>query len=174
MRESLLEQKRRLLALCLAGSCMLGLSGCYDRKIYTGANNGNIEYTGDDINGRISYYTVDRYMRIVTFSQDNATFRRLVVLNIDFHTYTFGKRTKEFKYYDVETGVLLLNYEEDLDKGEIEYKFGDKLTIVSEQDYLPFLLQEDKIEYDYDVNELISYYHDEVEPVLDSEELVLN
>lgn len=147
---------------------MLGLSGCYDRRIITGNNSGSIDYTDDDIAGRISYYTIDKYMRIVTFSQGDATFRRLVVLNEDFHHYTLGKRTKEIKYLDVEKGVLLLDYEEDLDSGEREYKVGDKLTIVNEQDYLPFLLQERRIEYDYDVNELISFYHDVVEPTLDS------
>ncbi len=169
------QVKERLLALCLAGSCMLGLSGCSGRKIYAGQNTCSIEYTGDYINGKIGYHTIDEYMRIVTFSQENATFRRLIVLNESFTTYTFGKRTKTIKYYDVEKGILLLEYEEDLVSGEREYTCGDKLTIINEQDYLPFLLQEGKIEYDYDVSELISFYHEKIEPALDSDDaLALN
>ncbi|MDE5539086.1 MAG: hypothetical protein K2J20_01195 [Bacilli bacterium] len=176
-KRDLLNLKRRLISLLLAGACMVGLSGCCDRSIYIGNNSVRITYTGEDIGGSINYSAIEKYIRIVTFSQDGVTFRRLVAIREYNTTYTNRNKIKTVDYYDVESGALLLEYEDNLTDSDIErkYNYGGNLVVVNEREYLPFLFQIGNIQYDYDVSYLVSFYHECVEPELAKEEsLALN
>ena len=56
----------------------------------------------------------------------------------------------------------------------VKYEVGENLEIVEIKDFMPFLYQEDKFADEYDINDLLSFYHEKVEPTLeDNDEMIL-
>lgn len=82
------------------------------------------------------------------------------------------------KYYDLDTGTTLISYINHDISGQtmdsIRYSIGENLEIVEVRDFMPYLYQEGKLSDTYEINDLLSFYHEKVEPTLeDNDEMIL-
>lgn len=152
------------------------LKHVYVDDIYT---NSMITYSEDGIiTGSLPADKVDKFVKIVTFKQGDVTFTRLV--GIEDHR-NHSMRAPHFritKYTDLDSGTTLIHYTNPDPSGEntnyITYGAGEDLEIVSIIDFMPYLYQAGKFQDEYDINDLLAFYHEKVELMLLADEGVPN
>ncbi len=177
------DLKRRLVSCSLLLSLML--TGCGEednsKNIYVGKAlvDSTITYSEDGvISGTISADDVDKYIKIVTFKRDDLTFTRLVA--IEDHSVMGGRGVPSYrltKYVDLDTSTTLIHYTNPDSSGEntehLDYKVGENLEVVSERDFMPYLYEAEKFQDEYDISELINFYHENVEETLTEEDKLI-
>lgn len=138
-----------------------------------------IVYAEDgSITGTLPSDKVDEYVKIITFKQGNVTFTRLVGIEDHMNGSIHSPHYRIVKYCDLDTGVTLISYINHDTSGEtmdyIDYSIGENLEIVEVKDFMPYLYQEGILADEYEINDLLSFYHGKVEPILeDSDEIIL-
>lgn len=182
MNQDFQNLKRSLVSGALLLSMML--TGCGDKdnskKIYVG-NKIDITYTSEEgLAGIISQDDVDKYIKIITFKRGDVIFTKLIsVKDCYIVGGRFSSNYKEIDYVDLDSGTTLISYRNYDTSGEtmnnVKYEVGENLEIVEVRDFMPYLYQEGKFADEYEINDLVNFYHEKVEPTLDdSEELTLN
>lgn len=184
MNQDFQNLKRSLVSGALLLSMML--TGCSDNKdnsknvyiedtfIYT-----KIVYDEDGvITGILPSDKVDEYVKIITFKQGDVTFTRLVGIEDHKNGSLHSPYYRIVKYCDLDTGVTLISYINHDTSGEtmdyVSYSIGENLEIVEVRDFMPYLYQEGKFADEYEINDLLNFYHEKVEPTLeDSDEIIL-
>lgn len=176
------ELKRSLLSGALLLSLMLTGCGKKDdiKNIFVKDtyNRTMITYSEEGISGTVPLDEVSNYIKIVTFKLDDYTFTRLVAIEDHTNHSVHSPHYRITKYHDLDTGTTLISYTNQDSSGEtdfgIEYSVGENLEILSEIDFVPYLIKEGKISNDYDINDMLDFYHEKVEPSLEDSEIVLN
>jgi len=172
------DLRKKLISYSLLLSLML--TGCSEedntKKAYAGDTfdyTSITYYEGGIIRGTLPSNAVDGYIKIVTFKQGDAIFTRLVA--IEDHSNGVGGRGPHYrttKYVDLETGTTLISYTNGDSSGKtteyISYSIGENLEIISELDFMPYLYKEGKFQDVYEINEIIAFYHDIIEPTLEN------
>lgn len=158
------DVKKELLSAALTLSLLL--TGCGNSKVKKEVGSGNSLYTSkvvystESISGSISATNME-YVKILTFTVGESTFTKLVGIESD----NYGNGYYNNKYIDLDTGTTLIDvitYKE----GK-SYNIGADLTIVSEERLLPLLYEAGIFKDEYDINEILSFYHENVEPNLE-------
>lgn len=172
----------------VSGALLLSmmLTGCSDdkdnsKKVYVDNtyNYTEIVYAEDgSITGTLPSDKVDEYVKIITFKQGDVTFTRLVGVEDHRDGAVRGPHYRIVKYSDLDTGVTLISYINHDTSGEtmdhVGYSIGENLEIVEVKDFMPYLYQEGKFADEYEINDLLNFYHEKVEPTLeDNDEIIL-
>ena len=174
--------RKSLISGALLLSMMLtGCSGDKDnsKKIYVG-DQVDITYSSEEgLIGVISQDDVDKYIKIITFKREDVIFTKLEsVRNSYIGGGRFSSSYIKIDYVDLDSGTTLISYK-NYDTSEetmnnVKYEVGENLEIVEIKDFMSFLYQEDKFADEYDINDLLSFYHEKVEPTLeDNDEMIL-
>lgn len=176
MKNDFEDLKKGFVSCSLALSLMLtacshesGIKKAYAGNTYSYTE---ITYSEDGIiSGTLPTDAVDKYVKVVTFKQDDVVFRRLVVIEDHTNQVVLGHYNRTTKYVDLETGTTLISYTDGDISGKtteyVSYSVGENLEIASELDIMPYFYQEGKFQDVYDVNDIITFYHDIIEPSLD-------
>lgn len=179
--------RRSLVSGALVLSLMLtGCSGDKDnsKKIYVGDMNNDsaITYVGDNhdiVSGTIPADKVDKYIKIVTFKRDDFIFTKLVAIT-DCISYggRFSPYYRAIEYTDLDSSTTLISYKNYDTSGEttdhISYSTGENLEIVSVIDFMPYLYKEGKFADQYEINDLLNFYHEKVESIFeDTDKIIL-
>lgn len=164
-------KKKALLLGMLTELTAISLTGCgnsYSIK----EGDFKIVYEEDNtITGTISYKDVENYIKIITIEQREMTKKYLMIKKDEYHMSRHSSNT-QLKYIDLEDGTEMLHYyyggrhfnEEELKNREPDEIFvGKDIKILEEESLTTYLMQQDKIKREYDVNDLISFYHNNVE-----------
>ncbi len=160
------------------------LTGCSQdkdgsKKIYVDDNFYYTEIVYDEgiITGTLPFSKVDEFVKIITFKQGDVTFTRLVGIENHKNGSMRAPHYRIVKYYDLDTGTTLISYINHDISGQtmdsIRYSIGENLEIVEIRDFMPYLYQEGKLSDTYEINDLLSFYHEKVEPTLNIEEITL-
>ncbi len=163
------NEKKQVLSAALA--LTIFLSGCGSTKKAVGDKNflynSTITYKNDAITGNVIAENME-FIKILTFTVGDSTFTKLVGLN----TTIYDNGAQNDIYIDLDNGTTLINKttktitlnSTNKDYESTEYKIGSDLTIVSEERIIPYLLEAGMFEDEYDINEIISFYHENIEP----------
>lgn len=149
------------LALCMNASILTGCSNKHTVEIYTNLfNSSTITYEENDneivsVTGNISYNKIVDSVRVVTFESNKKETTRLVYIRV----YRNDAYTYNYNYYDLKTGTNIYSYTES--KGEIIDSTND-INLVNKEPFIPYLMEDDNIQYKYDINELIQLYDEKV------------
>ncbi len=171
--------RKSLISGALLLSMMLtGCSGDKDnsKKIYVDDTFTYTEIIYDEgvITGTLPSSKVDEFVKIITFKQGDVTFTRLVGIENHHNGGVRGPYYRIVKYYDLDTGVTLISYINHDTSGKtmesVDYSTGENLEIVQVIDFIPYLYQEGKFADTYEINDLLNFYHEKVEPILNTEE----
>lgn len=147
----------------------------HDTFIYT-----EISYNEDgSIVGTLPANKVDEFVKIITFKQGDVTFTRLVAIEDHKNGSMHAPHYRITKYYDLDTGSTLIAYTNGDMSGKttdhIRYSVGENLEILAVRDFMPYLYQEGMFLDVYDINNILEFYHEKVEPTLEeSDKVVLN
>lgn len=155
----------------LSASLCLGtalLTGCGNKQ-YFGSS--KISYENETPEGKIKYNDLSNCLKIVTLEQ-NEMFKSLLLMktisryngNQDYDTYT---------YVDLKTGTAIIKYTIKCGGNETKWIVGENLNIIEEQDITGYLLKEEFIKNEYDVNEVITFFEESILPTLDSSDKVM-
>lgn len=152
--------KITLAALGIGGT--LFFSGYGDDTKYVcagGYREDKIIYEADGLSGTICYSHLD-YLRIQSFEVNNMTIRRLVIME------RRSARYRIYNYIDLESGTLLYTCR----RNDHEAFLDENISIIDDQGIKDYFFQFGKIEEEYEINEIIAFYHDKIEPLLEVEE----
>ena len=164
------EKKRlRTIAICM-GMSVISICGCQKKDSYKiNIGNSKIIYEEGNINGNVSYEDIEE-LKIVTIKQGDTTFKKCMIVYKECYggTRSFNVRYDIYNYIDIETGVTLLKLK---DTGVEEYTIllGEELEIIEEQNFFDFFFDPQNIQREYDINELLTYFHEEIESQLNDE-----
>lgn len=154
--------KKTLLSASLLLSMML--TGCYDRRIKVDGE--YVTYYDNGVRATVSYETVDNHFRVVTFSQDEITFTRPVIVNERTHN-----DIPYIEYIDMEKGMPIIKRYAEGDTIIV----GEGIVIEEEKAFTPYLFLEGNVEESYEVKGLVQFYFNKIEPSLNQEtEMALN
>lgn len=140
----------------------------------------DMDYT---ISEKLSYEDIYQNLKIVTIEQEG-TISKHLMYKIDRHCGLSNSNIpyNYDHYMDLEDDTQLLSYKnteviktmepmEKLDTKVSELSIniftGEKGTILSKKSLAPYLMQANKIQKEYDVNELTSFYSQEVKPLIE-------
>lgn len=128
--------------------------------------------------GTLPSNEVDDFVKIITFKQGGVIFTRLIGIEDHGNGAVRGPNYRITKYHDLDTGVTLISYINHDISGktmdDVSYSIGENLEIVEVRDFMPYLYQEGKFADQYEISDLLSFYHSKVEPTLeDSDEIIL-
>lgn len=130
-----------------------------------------ITYDENEINGKISYQNLENNcLRIVTLSYNGKVLEpKLMAVSVRAQGGMRGPHWKTKEYIDLETGVLQIHYRYPTTSSkeeEASITFGENFEIVEEISLLDFIIQENWLQDEYDVNELIKFFNEKVKPAL--------
>ena len=169
MKNKYIKLKAILLAgtIAFTSSSLTGCGNSYSIK----ESNFKIVYEEDNtITGTISYKDVENYIKIITIEQGEMTKKYLMIKKDEYHISRYSSNT-QIKYINLEDGTEMLHYyyggkhfnEEELKNRQPDEIFvGKNIKILEEESLTTYLMQQDKIQREYDVNDLISFYHNNV------------
>lgn len=156
-------KKKMVLLGLMAELIAMSLSGC-ENDSYSHVGSSKIIYEDDDSRiGNISYENVDKYLKIVTVEIGESTNKILVIKN-----FTLPNEISTYlEYIDLETGAVIKKFSayaclslEELESREPE--IGKDIEIVEEESFSEYLILADNIKKEYDVNELIDFFNNEI------------
>lgn len=147
------------------------LTGCGEkRKVQIGDS--VIKYCEDEIKGSISYNELVRNIKVVTLEENNNLYYRLLVKDIksNYKDLNFDSEAGTLvRYFDLKTDSCLMSYV-DYHNGKVAYYIGENLNIVEEKDISSYLLKEDFVKTDYEVEEVIQFFNEKIEPSLSEDD----
>lgn len=161
-------KKLKLLSasLCLGAAL---LTGCGNKQ-YFGSS--KISYESETPEGKIKYDDLSNCLKIVTLEQNEMS-NHLLLMKETLRKSTSGYHINtEYSYVDLKTGTTIIKYKVSND-GEKTWGVGENLNIVEEQDITGYLLKENYIKNEYDVNEVITFFEESILPTLDSSDKVM-
>lgn len=150
-------------SLCLSATLLTGC--CHDKEIDFGDS--TVNYENEVPSGAINYKDLSNCGKIVTLEDNLVKTHRLMMKVI---TKGGGGRTPVYniiKYIDLESGAILIEY---YDQEEIIWVVGANLTITEELDITSYLLQNDFIKREYEVQEIFTFFEEKIKPTLGSNE----
>lgn len=174
-----MKNKKRYLIAALGLSTCLTLSSCGEseqsKKISIGDYGvSKISYENDVLNGKISYSNLEKgFIKIVTLSYNEKILEpKLMGINIIYSRPLRGGGYDSTNYIDLDTGVVQLSYcyylySED-EKPQIT--IGENFKIEEEIPLFDFIVEENWLQDEYDINDLIEFYNEKVKPKLNKEE----
>ena len=147
-----------LLELSLLLSLVSGCNSKNENSVRVGyVGTSKIVYEEDKLSGSISYNNIEQnYLRML----------------MEFDQTHIGGRGPNYwtlKYTELTSGVTMIEYhlkdgyEED-EKPTII--IGNDLEIVYEQSYFDYILQNNWIQNEYDINELMNFFNEKIKPEL--------
>lgn len=130
------------------------------------------------INGTISYADVENHIKIITIKQKEITKKMLVIKILESHaTRHFGYNTF-VKYIEIKSGTEILKYqfdglyfeEKEIIKDKIPETIfiGEDIQLLEEESLTNYLIQEDKIQREYDINELITFFNEHINNTIET------
>lgn len=156
---------------------VLSIGLCVGTTLLTGCNNkehfgtSTISYESKIPQGKIKYDDLSNHLKIVTLEQNEMTNHLLLMKNIEEYNYDSIYRYDATTYVDLKTGTSIIKYTVNNDKKT--WTIGENLNIIEEQDITGYLLQEDFIKKEYDVNEIITFFEESILPTLDRSDKVM-
>lgn len=119
-----------------------------------------------NVEGKISYETIDKCLKIVKWKVNDTTNIRL--LGINSQRFYEGLHTAT-SYYDLQTGTKLIEYETTTSNQNTTTicNLGEEIEILSEISLTTYLLEELFIKPEYDINEILQFYKEKVLPQLE-------
>lgn len=151
--------------LCLGTTL---LTGCGNKEHF---GTSTISYENEIPEGKIKYNDLSNCLKIVTLEQNEMTNHLLLMKEID--KYNRHQTYCTFTYVDLKTGTSIIKYSINNGNDEKTWVVGENLNIVEEQDITGYLLQEEFIKKEYDVNEIIVFFEESILPTLDSGDKVM-
>lgn len=113
-------------------------------------------------------------LRIVTLSYNGKVLEpKLMAISVRTHGGMRGGRWKTKEYIDLETGISQIHYRYPTTSSkeeEASITSGENFEIVEEISLFDYIIQENWLQDEYDVNELIKFYNEKVKPVIEEEE----
>lgn len=175
MKNELKIKKEKLVSCALALSLLL--SACTEKsnskKVYADDTFTYTEITYNEdgtITGTLPANKLDEFVKIITFKQGDVTFTRLVAIENHKNGSMHAPHYRIVKYCDLDSGTTLISYVNHDLSGEtmdcVRYSVGENLEIVSVEDFMPYLYQEGKLQDVYEINDILAFYHEKVEPSL--------
>lgn len=167
--------KKKLILLGLLTE-LISLTGCHNKdNSYTLkiTKNAKIVYEENNFKatGSVLYEEIEKNFRIITIEQANVKRKYLVIKS--FSQFIGGRISNGYsalEYTDLKTGTVLVKYycdsssitEEELK--QTEPIIGKNMKILEEQENLTdYLFIQDNIKREYDLNELITLFNEEME-----------
>lgn len=162
-------QKKTLLLGIITELTAIALTGCNDSYTIKRGELKIVYEQDNTINGTISYADVENYIKIITIKQKEFTKKMLVIKILEQHP-TRSFRYTLFKYIQIISGTEILTYkfegllkeEEIKDKNPKTILLGEDIQLLEEESLTNYLIQEDKIQREYDINELITFFNEHV------------
>lgn len=160
-------------------TCLSILGGCGttdSNSIYIGNQDvSKITYEEDGLSGTISYENLEKgYLKIVTLEYKGEVLKpKLMFTYLDEYRPMRGGWRDTFVYIDVENGVSQIEYFYPTCYGEDkedEIKVGKDLNVVEEISLFNFIIEHNWLQEEYEINELITFFKEKVEPTLEIEE----
>ena len=156
------SKKLKVLSITAILNTMV-LVGCSEKpvsSIYT-SNRNTIKYYNSenndiDITGNVSFDTLRDDIKLVTFVSGDVEFTELVYTYEYFSRYG---RKNHVELYDLSSGTLLIK----LEKEHLEIGDGpDDMQVVDVQPFLPYIVLDDNFKSEYEAQELVDIYDEEV------------
>lgn len=173
-------QKKVLLFGLLADLGMVASVGCgKDDNSYTfkvSGTDSKIVWSNDDsVCGSISYADIEGRIKIVVLEQ-NGVVKPYFMLKDFYYALGKGSSYTYLSYVDLHSGTTMMyskwsgSYSNEQDARGLEpmSTIGQNITIVEELEFFDYLIQYGKIQREYDINELITFYDEEIEPSLEA------
>lgn len=159
----------------VAASLCLGvtlLTGCGEETVSFG--NSKIVYNSETkkMCGTITFEDLNKYVKVVVIEENGVIFNRLL-LKQTCHCYAvkYSHSNYDFiQYIDLETGAVLICYEDYTGSNERKWEAGQELNIISETGIISYLANGDYVMYEYDLVKLLEFYKENVSPTLDNDE----
>lgn len=164
-------------------STALYLGGCgsntSSKTIEIGNDLGNskITYEEETLSGSISYsHLEDGYVRIVTLCYNEKVLEpKLMSIHLNkYRPMRGGGGYDILEYTDLETGVTLLSYfypnyysEEEVP----EILTGENFDIVENLSLFDYIVEENWLQDEYEINELLEFYSEKVNLTMETEEI---
>ncbi len=100
----------------------------------------------------------------------------MLVIKILEHHPTRNFRYTLFKYIQIKSGTEILTYqfegllkeEEIKDKNPKTILLGEDIQLLEEESLTNYLIQEDKIQREYDINELITFFNEHINNTIET------
>lgn len=165
-----LLNKKKLLLAALTMSSAITLSGCEkDNYSYYQVGLSKIEYhtleNEETISGKIRYEDIHN-IKILVFEKEENMFVRLVTINSN--NYAKSTINNVYEVHDIKSDLTLINrvtYAND----KVFYKSGDDINIIAEENISKYLIKNDNIKREYNINEIIEVFDNEVKPSFEEE-----
>ncbi len=160
--------------LTLTGCGDTGKVVCVGESAYRWAS--KIYYDDSEINGTISYDNLEKgFLCIVTLELNGKSLEpKLMAINFhEFHP-TRGAWNDTLSYVDLESGITQIEYHYPggYTEGAIpEIQVGSNFEIIDEKNLFDFIIEENWLQDEYEINELIEFYNEKVNLTMETEEI---
>jgi len=161
-------------SLCLSAILVTGCGNEAENKneISFDINSQCISYETGVPTGIISYEYLNNYIKIITL--EHGDIEKTILMLKEVTNYAGGRYSEPYsglEYIDLKTGTTIIKYYYDGKyANENSYVIGENLNIVAEQDITGYLLSENFIKKEYNIEEVITFFEETIKPTLGSNE----
>lgn len=159
-------KKLRILSAGLCLSAAL-LTGCDDKEKFCPSE---INYEDENPVGKIKYEDLSNCGRIVTIEHNEMKIHLLLIKEKNISCGIIEPEFEEFIYYDLKTGVKIIRYKHYCGTDITSWIVGEDLNIIDDQDITGYLLESNFIKKEYEVDEVLKFFEENILPTLKNEE----
>ena len=165
-------RKIRNLKVVTAGLC-LGvtlLTGCNENSVKIGNSKIIYDNENDKVEGSITFEDLNKYAKVVSLEENDETFYRLLLKIQGVNSDRVYGEYEYNRYIDLETGATLIAFNDFQRNGKREWIMGSNLNVITESGIISYLANNDYVKTNYTVDELISFFEENVISTLKSDE----
>lgn len=167
---SLYIKKKIFLSNALLQLASISLMACgnnfYTYHTYRG-NAVPVKYENESISGTISKENVEKYIKEVTLEQNGNVKKYLMIKDFECSSTPHNYYTY-LRYFELESGTVMLESfwrtnlteEEVQSKEPTEFLIGENVMILEEQSFFNYLFETDRIQREYDINDLLKWFRE--------------
>ena len=154
--------------LCLSATLLVG---CNEKNITVGKSKIVYDSENNTIEGNVTFEDLNKYGKVVILEENDEVFSRLLLKKEGTYLGKYSYSSYDYKkYIDLETGALLIAYNDYHSSGEREWITGQHLNITMEMSITSYLVNNNFVKTDYTIEELISFFEESVIPTLNNNE----
>lgn len=168
-------KKKILFLWILTNLTAMSLTGCGEKNNAYKVNYTSIEITWENdqvVSGTVPYEDIYGNIKVVILEQNGTIKPFLMIKEMEKIHIGFGNFYTNLSYIDLKTGVPLIkkSWRSDGTNPEVDeptsIPVGESLTILEEHEFYDYLFSLGEIRTEFDINEIITIYTNEIEPDL--------